>query len=118
MRKHQKRLRHFIRRFSVSKFTRKPAPQASPAVDDFIAGAEKRTAVSSDVISYDTKSYPWEGEKVRDDVQKVYNLRLPEAYLLKLKHIAEHTPDSMQKFCLDALLPAIDAKIEELTKKG
>ena len=72
--------------------------------------------VSSDVISYDTKSYPWEDSKIRDDVLKVYNLRLPEAYLLKLKYIAENTPDSMQQFCLSALLPAIDAKIEELTQ--
>jgi hypothetical protein len=99
----------------VSKFTRKPKAQAAPAVDDFIAAAGQRTAESSHVISYDTKSYPWEGPKVRDDVQKVYNLRLPEAYLMKLKFIAENTPDSMQKFCLDALLPAIDTKIEELT---
>ena len=54
---------------------------------------------------------------MRDDVAKVYNLRLPEAYFLKLKHIADNTPGSMQRFCLDALLPAIDAKIDELTRK-
>jgi len=102
----------------VSKFTRKPNQQAAPAVDEFIAGAEQRTAESSHVISYDTKSYPWEDPKVRDDVLKLYNLRLPEAYLMKLKYIAVNTPDSMQKFCLDALLPAIDAKIEELTGKN
>jgi hypothetical protein len=101
----------------VSKFTRKPIQQAAPAVDEFIAGAEQRTAESSHVISYDTKPYPWEDPKVREDVLKVYNLRLPEAYLFKLKFIAENTPDSMQKFCLDALLPAIDAKIEELAGK-
>ena len=90
----------------MRKFTRKPGQPATPAVDDFIVGAE----------SYVTQAYPWEAPKVRDDVLKLYNLRLPEAYLLKLKFIAENTPDSMQKFCLDALLPAIDAKIEELTK--
>jgi hypothetical protein len=101
-----------------SKFTRKPSQQAEPAVDDFIAGAGQRTAESSHIISYDMKSYPWEDPKLRDDVLKLYNLRLPEAYLFKLKYIAENTPDSMQKFCLDALLPAIDAKIEELTGKG
>lgn len=61
--------------------------------------------------------YPWEAPGVRADVAKVYNLRLPEPYLLKLKHIAEHTPDSMQQFCLSVLLPAIDARIEELTGK-
>jgi hypothetical protein len=54
---------------------------------------------------------------VRADITKVYNLCLPEPSLLKLKCIAEHTPDSMQKFCLDLLLPAIDAKIGELTQE-
>lgn len=105
----------------MSKFTRKPKVQETPAVEDFIAGAEQRTSLSSDMesshtIPYDTDPYPWEDPKVREDVLKVYNLRLPEPYILKLKYIAEHTPDSMQKFCLDALLPAIDAKIERLTK--
>jgi hypothetical protein len=62
-------------------------------------------------------AYPWQGDKIREDVLKVYNLRLPEAYLLKLKYIADHTPGSMQKFCLDALLPAIDKEINKLLKK-
>lgn len=60
---------------------------------------------------------PWEGPSVRDDVKKTYVLRLPEAYLLKLKFIAENTPDSMQKFCLSQLLPAIDKKVHELLVK-
>ena len=51
---------------------------------------------------------------MREDVAKVYNLRLPEPYLIKLKHIAEHTPDRMPQFCLSVLL-AIDARIEKLT---
>ena len=59
--------------------------------------------------------YPWEAPGVRADVAKVYNLRLPEPYLLKLKYIAEHAPESMQQFCLGVLLPAIDARIAELT---
>ena len=105
----------------MSKFTRKPGTQKAPAVQDFIAGAETRTLASDDSksfhnISYDTDTLPWEDPRVREDVLKVYNLRLPEPYLLKLKFIAEHTPDSMQKFCLENLLPAIDARIEQLTK--
>lgn len=110
----------------MSKFTRKPKTTATPAVEEFIAGAGQPVAASDDTKSYNTILYdgqsygiealPWEDPKVREDVLKVYNLRLPEPYLLKLKYIAEHTPDSMQKFCLDALLPAIDAKIETLTK--
>ena len=53
---------------------------------------------------------------MRDDVTKLYNLRLPEPYLLKLKYIAEHTPDSMQKFCLNVIEKEIDKEIKELTK--
>lgn len=105
----------------MSKFTRKPKAHTPPGVEDFIAGAERRHEVSDDmksshIISYESATLPWNQPGIRDDVLKVYNLRLPEAYLLKLKYIAEHTPDSMQKFCLDALLPAIDAKIEQLLK--
>ena len=55
-----------------------------------------------------------EDPQVRDDVLKVYNLRLPEPYLLKLKHIAAHTPGSMHQFCIDVLLPEIDKKVKEL----
>ena len=66
-------------------------------------------------LDVEAKDYPWEAPGVRDDVIKIYNLRLPEPYLLKLKYISEHTPASMQKFCIEVLLPAIDAKIEELT---
>jgi hypothetical protein len=97
----------------VGKLSRKP----KPSVDDFIAGAVLPTPKPF-VAAPPPPAYPWEDPKVRDDVLKVYNLRLPEPYLLKLKHIAENTPGSMQKFCLDALLPAIDAKIAELARKG
>ena len=84
----------------TSKLRSRP-PIAS--ADDFIAGADQQTA-----------PLPWEDSKVREDVLKVYNLRLPEPYLLKLKHIAAHTPGSMHQFCIDVLLPAIDKKVKEL----
>ena len=58
--------------------------------------------------------HPWEAPGVREDVTKVFNLRLTEPYFVKLKYISEHTPSSMQQFCMTALLPAIDAKIKEL----
>ena len=83
-------------------------------IDAFISGAEDKTAKSTRVEK--TASYPWEEPSVREDVTKVYNLRLPEPYLLKLKYISENTPDSMHKFCLNVLQDAIDAKIEGLTK--
>ena len=83
-------------------------------IDAFIAAAENKKAKSSSVAK--TASYSWEEPGIREDIIKVYNLRLPEPYLLKLKYIAEHTPDSMHKFCLNVLQDAIDEKIEELTK--
>lgn len=101
----------------AGKLTRKPVAQAAASVDEFIDGARQDVLISYDMISNNIISYPWDDPQIRADVLKLYNLRLPEPYLLKLKYIAEHTPDSMQKFCIDTLLPAIDAKIEALAGK-
>ncbi len=89
------------------------------ALEVFIGGAGVQTATAQPAAppEPEARPYPWDAPGVRADVAKVYNLRLPEPSLLKLKYIAEHTPDSMQQFCLNLLLPAIDAKIEELTGK-
>ena len=85
----------------------------------FIEGAERQPGSAMQVSQRLAEmsaavEFPWEAPSVREDVTKLYNLRLPEAYLLKLRYIAKHTPDSMQKFCLNVLLPAIDKKVEEL----
>lgn len=84
-------------------------------MEAFIAGATTKSETAAS-FSKTSSIYPWEEAGVRDDVLKLYNLRLPEPYLLKLKYIAEHTPDSMQKFCWQVLQDAIDKKIEELAK--
>lgn len=54
--------------------------------------------------------YPWEAGGIREDVTKVYNLRLSEPYLLKLNYISEHTLTSIQKFCLAIIEKEIDRK--------
>ena len=97
----------------ISKLRSKP-PIAS--AEDFIGGADQRTreAKPGRKQSKSPPLVPWEDPQVREDVLKVYNLRLPEPYLLKLKHIAAHTPDSMHQFCITVLLPAIDKKVKEL----
>ncbi len=97
----------------AGKLKRKPKKNSSGDVEAFIAGAESGTQASNEIIIL-----PWQEPRVRDDVLKVYNLRLPEPYLLKLKYIAEHSPESMQQFCLNTLLPAIDKKLEDLTGPG
>lgn len=65
---------------------------------------------------------PWENPAVRNDVKKLFNLRLPESYHLKLKYIIEHQdlpkgypPMSMHNFCLHHVTEAIDSAIEALT---
>jgi hypothetical protein len=93
---------------------RLPGKNKSDDIDAFISGARDRTAPNT--LTGSSPAYPWEEPGVRDDVTKVYNLRLPEPYLLKLKYIAENTPNSMHKFCLNVLQDAIDEKIEELKK--
>ena len=56
---------------------------------------------------------PWEGKR-SDKQTEIFNLRLTEVELEKLRFIAAHTPDSMQAFVRRVLLPAIDAKLADL----
>lgn len=84
-------------------------------LDAFISGAEEKAEPKKEVVKRKS-AYPWESIGVRVDVKKTYNLRLSEPYLLKLKYIAENTPDSMQKFCMGVLEQEIDNKINQLTK--
>jgi hypothetical protein len=84
------------------------------SVDRFIEGAGIVTEATEETAVTSTADYPW--QSARTDVQKLFNLRLPEKHLLMLRFIAERTPDTMQKFCLKHLLPAIEAKIAELTR--
>ncbi|GFO76226.1 hypothetical protein BPLS_P3875 [Bathymodiolus platifrons methanotrophic gill symbiont] len=101
-----------------------------PDLDAFLSGADEKTkpektipektipekTIPEKTIPKHKSKYSWESAGVREDVTKVYNLRLSEPYLLKLKYIAEQTPDSMQKFCINVLEKEIDKKIKELTK--
>lgn len=106
---------------SSSKLRSRP-PSEAGSVEEFISGAVSETWQETSPLGakperWAGERYPWQAPAVRADITKVYNLRLPEPVLLKLKYIAEHIPESMQKFCLDLLLPAIDAKIGELTQE-
>jgi hypothetical protein len=60
------------------------------------------------------KAYPWEDNKVRDDMKNVA-LRLPEPYVIKLQWISDQTGVPQQRLLRDWLLPLIDEKIEMLT---
>jgi predicted DNA binding CopG/RHH family protein len=92
--------------------SRLPSTNPDVELEAFLTGI----AVQAIEESTQEAVYPWQQAHIRADVSKVYNLRLSEAYMLKLKYIAEHTPDSMQKFCLSVLEKAIDDKINALLK--
>jgi len=101
----------------MSSLKSRPPSKSKRQLEEFISGAdEKITSTTASKEKKLSKNLPWEKQEVRKDVIKVYNLRLSEPYLLKLKYIAEHTPHSMQRFCLEIIEKEIDKKIKELTK--
>ncbi len=99
---------------AMSGLKSRPPLKSNQDLDVFLSGAENRIQVKAP--SKLKSLYPWEETGIREDVVKIYNLRLPEAYLLKLRYIADNTPDSMQTFCLNVIKDAIDSKINELIK--
>jgi hypothetical protein len=98
----------------MSELKSRPPVKQKQNLDAFIEGANGKS--NSSLSKSSKEVFPWEQQGVRADVTKVYNLRLSEPYLLKLKYIAEHTPDSMQKFCIKAMQKAIDSEIEKLIR--
>lgn len=60
------------------------------------------------------QEFPWENPLVRDDVTKLFNLRLSEPDWLKLKYIADKTNQSMHTLCLDILIPFIQKKLKKI----
>ncbi|MBL1265813.1 hypothetical protein [Candidatus Methylomicrobium oryzae] len=99
----------------MSNLKSRPPSKPKQDLDAFLSGAEsgKKNHSPADRVE---ETYPWQEPGVRSDVTKAFNLRLSEPYLLKLRYIGEHTPDSMQQFCLRVLQEAIDNKINDLTK--
>lgn len=97
----------------MSELKSRPPTKQQPDLEAFISGAEEKT--STQTAAAQDVFYPWEEIGIREDVTKVYNLRFSEPYFLKLKYIAEHTPNSMQKFCLGVIEEAIDAEIARIT---
>jgi len=57
---------------------------------------------------------PWEKENIREDIVKIFNLRLPEAYHAKLEYLSQNGKDSKHKILMDIILPEIDKKIKEI----
>lgn len=111
-------------------------PKISQAAEDFIAGAEERTeptplpeatpaakerpkaATRQKPKAKEKATYPWEDPWVREDVAKVYNLRLPEPVHLQLKWLAERSPESMHEIAVRAVEAEVRRRIRKETKPG
>lgn len=85
---------------------------------EFVKGVAKHGSLTAKIEQPNltkTIQYPWDAPLVRDDVLKLFNIRLAEKDWLKLKYICEAKGKSMQQFCLDLLIPAISREIKKLT---
>jgi hypothetical protein len=109
-------------------------PRISQEAEDFISGAEERTESmpspeAATVATEQTKgvsrrkpvakervTYPWEDPRVREDVAKVYNLRLPEPVHLQLKWLAERSPESMHEIAVKAVEAEVRRRIRKETR--
>ncbi len=58
--------------------------------------------------------YPWNNPSIREDVQKVFTVKLPEEYILKIKFISDKTNKSQQKIVREIVCHEIDKIIEGL----
>ena len=92
----------------MSKLRSKP-PAAS--AEDFISEAEQRPEPSRKKKGRAAEQHPRKAPMVRDDTSKVYNVRLPQVYLLKLKYIPAHT-FARQKRLLATLVLTLHSKID------
>jgi hypothetical protein len=90
-------------------------PPTRRSAEEFVKGAGELSMITATPTK--SKTYPWEHERVREDVIKSINLRLAEPYILKLQYLAEVTNKSQQELIREVLLPAIDAHINELIEQ-
>lgn len=83
-------------------------PKASNKAD-FVRGSENKKSPAAL-----TTDLPWEEPNVREDVRKITSLRLTEPYALKLKWLADQLPISQHAICEQAVIAAIDQRIQEM----
>lgn len=91
-------------------------PPRSKTAQDFILEAEKKITNKERVE--EKKEYPWTNGQIREDVQKVFTVRLPEEYILKIKYISEITNRSQQKIVREIINNKIDELLKSMELEG
>src|SRR4051812_20989358 len=83
-------------------------PPRKKTIEDFILDAEgKKSGKEKEHLVVD-KTLPWEYQNIRKDVQKVFTVKLPEEYILKIKFISEQTNKSQQKIIREIICTNVD----------
>ena len=90
-------------------------PPSKRSLEDFIleAGEKKKDYGTNKLPQKDEKDYPWLDPMVRPDIQKVFTVKLPEEYILKIKFISDQTNKSQQKIIRELICAEIDKLISE-----
>lgn len=56
--------------------------------------------------------YPWQAPYVRDEVKRGYTVRIPEPLYLRLKWVAERSPESMAGIILAGVEREVAERLE------
>ncbi|CAM4401683.1 MAG: hypothetical protein LEGION0398_MBIBDBAK_00250 [Legionellaceae bacterium] len=86
----------------------------------FISESDKKKPVDfilSDKEKDKDKDYPWLKEYVREDIKKLFNIRMSEPDWLKLKYISDKTGESMQEIIMDCLIPIMNKKLKKIAEE-
>lgn len=94
----------------MSKITSHP-PKRS--LQEFILDAERKNNKENAIV--EAKTLPWEDENIRADVQKVFTVKLPEEYILKIKYASDSTNKSQQKIVREIIQQGIDAFLQKIS---
>lgn len=94
-----------------------PQIRSQDKMSEFINQANKPEASGSISIHLtpakeEIKKFPWEDPHVREDLKKLFNLRLTEKDFIKLDYLSKCKKESMHKVCLDILIPEIEKQLE------
>lgn len=56
--------------------------------------------------------YPWQAPYVRAEVKRGYTVRIPEPLYLRLRYLAEHSPESMAGIILAGIEREVAERLE------
>lgn len=83
-------------------------PPVKKSAKDFILDAEVKGKTEEVKVRAESVQLPWNDQRVRQDVQKVFTVKLPEEYILKIKYISEVTNKSQQKIVREIISSGIE----------